>query len=93
MERPVNNNVANGEEQAKSFKKLHVLVESGEFAEYLKRIAEIKKRVDKLFSAEKARLADIQAERTRAEEERRAVEAAEKEEVRRRAQAQTECCL
>lgn len=90
MERPVNNNVANGEEQAKSFKKLHVLVESGEFAEYLKRIAEIKKRVDKLFSAEKARLADIQAERTRAEEERRAVEAAEKEEARRQAQAQTE---
>lgn len=90
MERPVNNNVANGEEQvAKSFKKLHVLVESGEFAEYLKRIAEIKKRVDKLFSAEKSRLAEIQAERARAEEERRAVEAAEKEEARRQAQQET----
>lgn len=67
-----NNNATKGEENATSYKKLHKLVEVGELTEYQKRVAELRKRVEKLYSAERARLLELQEERARAEEERKA---------------------
>jgi len=73
-------NVSNGEETAaNNIKRLHTLVESDEFQAYLKRVADIKKRIEKLYSAERARLNDIAAERARAEQEEQARIAAERE--------------
>lgn len=57
-----------------SFKKLHGLVESGELAEFGKRVAEMRKRVEKLFNAERAKLSDLRAERARADEEEKLAE-------------------
>lgn len=65
-----NTNVTGGgEETAKNMKRLHTLVESNELQSFLKRIAELRKRVEKLYSAERARLSEIVGERTRKEQE------------------------
>ncbi|MCM1367450.1 MAG: translation initiation factor IF-2 [Roseburia sp.] len=75
------NNATKSEETATGFKKLHALVESNELSEYQKRVAEIKKRVDKLYAAERAHLAEMQAARARLEEEQRAASVAKDEET------------
>lgn len=76
-----NNNATKSEEINTGFKKLHALVESNELSDYQKRVAEIKKRVDKLYAAERARLAEMQAARARLEDEQRAASVADDEEV------------
>lgn len=70
------NNVTTNED-ASSIKRLHALVESGELQGYLRRLNDIRKRVEKLYTSERAKLSDIAAERERnirEEEQRIAVE-------------------
>lgn len=70
------NNV-NKDENPTGIKKLHGLLDGNEFGDFQKRIADIRKRVEKLYSAERARLNKLSDARARAEEEERAaIEAA-----------------
>ncbi len=69
-----NDNVTKGEDVSTNYKVLHGLVESNELAEFQKRIAEIRKRAEKLYSAKRAKLNELRAERARVEEEERAQE-------------------
>ncbi|MCH5154196.1 MAG: translation initiation factor IF-2, partial [Clostridiales bacterium] len=69
MDNATTNNVNNTEDANKNTKRLFALVESNELQECLKRLVETKRRVDKLFASERARLAEINAERARREQE------------------------
>ena len=69
MDNATTNNVNNNEDATKNTKRLFALVESNELQECLKRLVETKRRVDKLFASERARLAEINAERARREQE------------------------
>ncbi len=82
-----NENVTKSEETAVNFKTLHMLVENNEIADFQKRVAEIKKRVEKLYASERARLNGLRAERARAEEDARALE---KEQLRAAQQAEAQ---
>lgn len=62
------NATKNVDESTTSFKKLHTVYESGEFSDCQKRIAEIKKRVEALYTAERAKLIALQQEREKSEE-------------------------
>ena len=66
--------VKNEENATNYFKKLHGLIESNELAELVKRVTEIRKRVDKLYSAERSKLLEIRDARARAEEDRLRIE-------------------
>ncbi len=66
-----NDNVTKTEDASTSLKKLHSLIESNEFADFLKRVSDIRKRVDKLYASERSRLGELRSERARAEEEER----------------------
>lgn len=68
------NNTASAEEVKSNIQRLHTLVESKELQNTLKRVAEIRKRVEKLYSQERSRLSELNAERAR---EREAAKAAE----------------
>ncbi|MBD5132280.1 MAG: translation initiation factor IF-2 [Clostridiales bacterium] len=72
-------NVSNTDDAAKNIKRLHTLVESNELQNNAKRVAEIRKRIEKLYAEARARLADIAAERARQEEEQQRIAAAERE--------------
>lgn len=69
MDKATSNNVNVSEEAAKSIKRLHTLVESNELQNYLKKLADIKKRVEKLYTTERARLSELNADRVRREQE------------------------
>ena len=71
MNNNTNNNAANNEDASKSIKVLATLVESKQLDECIKRLAEIKKRVDKLYSQERGRLGELNAEKARREQEER----------------------
>lgn len=76
MDNATTNNVTNNDEAAKNIKQLYSLIESKDQASskmqaLAKRIADIKKRVDKLYSAERTRLSDITSERAKIEQEKR----------------------
>lgn len=73
---PNDSNVTKNEETT-GFKKLHNLVESNAFSDLQKRIGEIRKRVEKLYSAERSKLLDMRDARVREEEERKAEAEAE----------------
>ncbi len=47
------NNVTTAEDAANGVKRLHTLIESGEVQGYIKRLAEIRKRVEKLYASER----------------------------------------
>ena len=68
---PNDSNVTKNEETT-GFRKLHSLVEANAFSDLQKRIGEIRKRVEKLYSAERSKLLDKREARVREEEERRA---------------------
>ena len=84
-----NETVKNEETGTTNFKKLHGLIEADKLAELIKRVAESRKRVEKLYNSEKGKLLDIRDARRAAEEAKRAAEEAKRaaEEVRA---AQTE---
>lgn len=69
MDNATTNNVNTGEDANKNTKRLFALVESNELQECLKRLIETKRRVDKLFASERARLAEINADKARREQE------------------------
>lgn len=69
MDNTATNNAAVNEEAATSIKRLHAVVESHELQDCIKRLAEIKKRVEKLYTAERARLSELAADRVRQERE------------------------
>ncbi len=73
-----NGTVKNEDNGTTYFKRLHMLVESNELSELIKRVADIRKRADKLYSSERSKLLEIRDERVRAEEDeqRRAEEEA-----------------
>lgn len=72
-----NNNTTNNEDVSNNIKRLHTLLESNEIRDCIRRLADIKKRVDKLYASERARLGEINAERARREQEERRAEEAE----------------
>ncbi len=75
-----NNNVTQSEDAAASgFKKLHELVDSKEFARFENRLAEIRKRAEKLYAAERAKLSELREERARQQEQERAAKESEKQ--------------
>ncbi len=82
MDNVTKNNTNNNEDAAKHIKRLHALVESNEVQSYLKRIAEIKKRVEKLYTHERARLAELASDRARQEQEEQERLIAEREAAR-----------
>lgn len=82
MDNVTKNNTNNNEDAAKHIKRLHALVESNEVQSYLKRIAEIKKRVEKLYTHERARLSEIASDRARQEQEEQERIIAEREAAR-----------
>ena len=47
------NNVTTADDAANGVKRLHTLIESGEVQGYIKRLAEIRKRVEKLYASER----------------------------------------
>ncbi|MDE7164437.1 MAG: hypothetical protein K2O04_03335, partial [Clostridiales bacterium] len=70
MDNATTNNVnTNTEDGATNIKRLHSLVESSDLQSYIKRIAETKRRVEKLFASERSRLSELTAERVRKEQE------------------------
>lgn len=70
MDNATTNNVNNNTDDAnKNTKRLFALVESSELQDCLKRIIETKRRVEKLFSTERAKLSELTAERARQEQE------------------------
>ncbi|MDE6201051.1 MAG: translation initiation factor IF-2 [Clostridiales bacterium] len=69
MDNATTNNVNNNEDVAKNAKRLFALVESTELQDCLKRLVETKRRVDKLFATERAKLSELTAERVRQEQE------------------------
>ena len=73
------NNVTTAEDAANGVKRLHTLIESGEVQGYIKRLAEIRKRVEKLYASERAKLSEYASERERLEREERQRIAAEQE--------------
>lgn len=69
MDNATTNNVNNTEDAATNIKRLHSLVESSDLQNYIKRIADTKRRVEKLFASERSRLSELTAERVRKEQE------------------------
>ncbi len=69
MNNNTNKSANNNDEASKGIKVLHSLVESREIDGVVKRLAEIRKRVEKLYTAERARLNELTAERARRERE------------------------
>ncbi|MDE5563365.1 MAG: translation initiation factor IF-2 [Clostridiales bacterium] len=69
MDNATTNNVNNNEDVAKNAKRLFALVESSELQDCIKRIMDTKRRVEKLFAGERAKLSELTAERTRQEQE------------------------
>ena len=53
------NNVTTAEDAANGVKRLHTLIESGEVQGYIKRLAEIRKRVEKLYASERSKLSEL----------------------------------
>ena len=77
----VNNAAPATEEAASNVKKLAKLVESTELQNYLTRLAETRKRVEKLYAYERGRLNEFAAERARREQEAAEIEAAKNAEA------------
>ncbi|MDE7107099.1 MAG: hypothetical protein K2O39_02125, partial [Clostridiales bacterium] len=69
MDNATTNNVNNNEDVNKNAKRLFALVESSELQDCIKRIMETKRRVEKLFATERAKLSELAAERARQEQE------------------------
>ena len=69
MDNATTNNVNNNEDAATNIKRLHSLVESSDLQALIKRIAETKRRVEKLFAQERSKLSELAAERVRKEQE------------------------
>lgn len=67
-------NVNKTEDASTGFKRLYAIVEANEFADLEKKLGEIRKRVEKLYNAERTRLFELQDERARIEDEKRAEE-------------------
>ena len=88
MDNVTKNNTNNNEDAAKHIKRLHALVESNEVQSYLKRIAEIKKRVEKLYTHERARLSELASDRARQDQEEQERILAEREAARAAEQPQ-----
>ncbi len=65
-------NVNKTEDASTGFKRLFAIVEANEFADLEKKLGEIRKRVEKLYTAERARLFELQDERARIEDEKNA---------------------
>ncbi|MCH5155962.1 MAG: translation initiation factor IF-2 N-terminal domain-containing protein, partial [Clostridiales bacterium] len=92
MDNATTNNVNNNEDATTNTKRLFSLVESNELQECIKRIVETKRRVEKLFATERARLSELTSERIRREqeaEERRLAAEREAERVAAEAYANT----
>ena len=70
-------NVNKTEDASTGFKRLYAIVEANEFADLEKKLGEIRKRVEKLYNAERTRLFELQDERARIEDEKRAEEQSE----------------
>ncbi|MDE6029553.1 MAG: translation initiation factor IF-2 [Clostridiales bacterium] len=83
MDNATTNNVNTNEDANKNAKRLFALVESSELQDCIKRIIETKRRVEKLFSAERAKLSDLAAERIRQEQEAEAAQRAAELEAER----------
>ncbi len=64
-------NVNKTEETSTNFKKLHGLVDDGVFSSLLKRVEEIRKRAEKLYTQERSRFVAMRDERLRAEDAER----------------------
>ncbi len=64
-------NVNKNEETSTNFKKLHGLVDEGVFSALLKRVEEIRKRAEKLYTQERSRFVAMRDERLRAEDAER----------------------
>lgn len=88
MDNATTNTNVNTEESAKSTKRLYALVESEEMQGYIKRIAEIKRRAEKLYASERGRLSELVSERVKQEQEAARQLAAEAEADRRQAIAE-----
>ena len=65
-------NVNKTEDASTGFKRLFAILEANEFADLEKKLGEIRKRVEKLYTAERARLFELQDERARIEDEKNA---------------------
>lgn len=83
MDNATTNNVNNNEDVAKNAKRLFALVESSELQDCIKRIIETKRRVEKLFATERAKLSELTAERVRQEQEAEAAQRAAEREAER----------
>ncbi|MDE7406119.1 MAG: translation initiation factor IF-2 [Clostridiales bacterium] len=83
MDNATTNNVNNTEDANKNAKRLFALVESSELQDCIKRIIETKRRVEKLFSTERAKLSELTAERVRQEQEAEAAQRAAEREAER----------
>ncbi|MDE6293232.1 MAG: translation initiation factor IF-2 N-terminal domain-containing protein, partial [Clostridiales bacterium] len=80
MDNATTNNVNTvTEDAATNIKRLYSLVESSDLQSFIKRIADTKRRVEKLFASERSRLSELTAERVRKEQE---AEQAEREAAR-----------
>ena len=79
MEKTNNNVTAQTEETPSGFKKLHELVDAKEFARFISRLADIRKRVEKLYAGDKAKLTEIRDEKARALEQERIAREMEKQ--------------
>ncbi|MCH5165736.1 MAG: translation initiation factor IF-2 [Clostridiales bacterium] len=90
MDNTTTNNVTNNEEVASGVKRLHSLIESGDLQNYLKRLADIKKRVDKLYASERQKLSEYVSARERERQEQEELRAAAEREAVLRAKEEAQ---